>query len=129
MVVPFTRATCGICVAGVVCVTKPAMPSIIALTICTRSLAFTYYEGTPVRIVDSCASDLSCCSAATGGTSSVWLDLWSSSATTAPPCKVSGGITGAWDVVSSNGSSSCQPWAPWFPPLLSKEGGLVRVPC
>jgi hypothetical protein len=57
--------------AGVVCVTEPAMPSITALTICTRSLASTYCEGTLVGIVDGCASDLSCCSIATGGTSSV----------------------------------------------------------
>jgi hypothetical protein len=45
------------------------------------------------------------------------------------PYKVSGGIIGAWDAVSFKGSSSCQPWAPLFPPLLSKEGGSVRVPC
>ena len=75
MVVPVVGAAYGICMAGVVCVAEPAMPSIIALTICTRSLASTYCGGTPVGIVDSCASDLSCCSAATGGTSSVWLGL------------------------------------------------------
>jgi len=56
-------------------VATPAMPSITALTICTRSPASTYCGGTPVGIVDGCASDLSCCSAATGGTPSVWLGL------------------------------------------------------
>ncbi|KAL9353365.1 hypothetical protein Peur_056045 [Populus x canadensis] len=75
------------------------MPSITALTICTRSPASTYYGGTPVGTVDGCASDLSRCSVATG------------------------------DAVSSKGSSSCQPWAPRFMPLLSKEGGSVLVPC
>jgi len=72
---PFIGVIYGICVAGVVCVAKPAMPSITAFTICTRSLASTYYGGTPIGIVDGCASDLSCCSAATGGTPSVWLSL------------------------------------------------------
>ena len=83
------------CMAGVVYVAKPIMLSITILTICTRSPASTYYGGTLVRIVDGCASDLSCCSAATGGTSSVWLGLRPSPATVAPPCKVSGGITRA----------------------------------
>jgi hypothetical protein len=129
MVMLVIGAACGICMLGVVCVAEPAMPSITALTICTRSPASTYCGDTPVGIVDGCASDLSCCSAATGGTPSVWLGLRPSPATAASPYKVSGGIIGAWDAVSSKGSSSCQPWAPWFPPLLSKEGGSVRVPC
>jgi len=88
-------AACGICAVGVVCVTKPVVPSITALTICTRSLASTYCGGTPVGIVDGCASDLSCCSAATGGTPSIWLTLPPSPATAASPYKVSGGIIGA----------------------------------
>jgi hypothetical protein len=33
------------------------MPSITALTICTRSPASTYCGGTPVGTVDGCASD------------------------------------------------------------------------
>jgi hypothetical protein len=74
---------------GVVCVAELAMPSITALTICTRSLASTYCGGTPVGIGDGCASDLSCSSVATGGSSFVWLGYRSF------PCKVSGGITGA----------------------------------
>ena len=81
--------------ARVVCVAESVMPSITALTICTRSLASTCYGGALVEIVDGCASDLSCCSAATGGTSPVWLGLRPSPATTTPPCKVSGGITRA----------------------------------
>ena len=32
-------------------------------------------------------------------------------------------------LLSSKGSSSCQLWASRPPPLLSKEGGSVRVPC
>jgi hypothetical protein len=52
----------------------------------------TYCGGTLVGIVDDCASDLSCCSAATRGTFSVWLGLWPSLAIAASPCKVSGGI-------------------------------------
>jgi len=102
-------AACGICVVGVDCVAEPAMPSITALTICTRSPASTYCGGTPVGMVDGCASDPSCCSAATGGTPSIWLGLPPSPATAASPCKVPGGIIGAWDAVSSKGSSSCQP--------------------
>jgi hypothetical protein len=51
--------------AGVVCVTELAMPSITNLTIYTRSHASTYCGGTLVGIVDGCAFDLSCCSAAT----------------------------------------------------------------
>jgi len=108
MVVPVIEAASGICVVRVVCVAELAMPFITTLTICTRSLA-TYCRGTLVGIVDSCASDLSCCSTATRGTSFVWLGLRPSSAITAPPCKVLGGITEAWDVVSFKGSSSCQP--------------------
>jgi len=99
------------------------------LSICTRSPASTYCGGAPVGIVDGCASDLSCYLAATGGTSPDWLGPRPSPATAPPPCKVSGDITGAWDVVSSKGSLSCQPWAPRPPPLLSREGGSVRVPC
>jgi hypothetical protein len=99
------------------------MPSITTFTICTRSPVSTYCGGTLIGIVDGYASDLFCCSAATGGTFSVWLGLRPSPATAAPPCKVLGGIIGAWDVISSKRSLSYQPWAPWFPPLLSKEGG------
>jgi hypothetical protein len=118
-----------ICMAWVVCVAELVKPFITTLTIYTRSLASTHYGGTPVGIVNSCASDLSCCSAATGGTSSVRLGLQPSPATATPPCKFSGGITEAWNVVSSKGSSSCQPWAPWLPPLLYKKGNSVRIPC
>jgi hypothetical protein len=75
MVMLVIGAACGICMVGVVCVAEPTMPSITALTICTRSPASTYCGGKPVGIVDGCASDLSCCSAATGGTPSVWLGL------------------------------------------------------
>jgi hypothetical protein len=71
VVVPVAGAACGIYMAGVVCVAEPAMPFIIALTLCIRSPASTYCGGTLVEIVDGCASDLSCCSAATGGTSSI----------------------------------------------------------
>jgi hypothetical protein len=92
VVVLVIGAACGICVVGVFCVAEPAMPSITALTICTRSPASTYCRGTPVGIVDGYASDLSYCSAATGGTSSVWLGLRPSPTTAASPCKVSGGI-------------------------------------
>jgi hypothetical protein len=92
VVVLVIGAAYGICVVGVFCVAEPAMPSITALTICTRSPASTYCRGTPVGIVDGCASDLSYCSAATGGTSSVWLGLRPSPTTAASPCKVSGGI-------------------------------------
>ena len=102
------------------------MPSITTFTICTRSPVSTYCGGTLIGIVDGYASDLFCCSAATGGTFSVWLGLRPSPATAAPPCKVLGGIIGAWDVISSKRSLSYQPW---FPPLLSKEGGSVRVLC
>ena len=93
---------------GVFYVTEPAMPFITALTI-HMSPASTYYGGTLVGIVDGCASDLSCCPTATEGTSFIWLGLWPSPATGVSPCKVSGGIIGAWDVVSSKGSLSCQP--------------------
>jgi hypothetical protein len=95
VVMPITGAACRICMAKVVCVAEPTMPFITALTICTRSHVSIYYEGTLVGIVDNCASNLSCCSAITRGTSSVWLGLRPSTATTAPPCKVSGGITRA----------------------------------
>jgi hypothetical protein len=95
VVVPDTGIACGICMAGVVCVAEQAMPFIIALTICTRSLASTNYGGTLVGIVDGCASVLSCYSAATRGTSSVWLGLRPSPTTATSPCKVSGGITEA----------------------------------
>jgi len=95
MVMLVIGAACGICMLGVVCVAEPVMPSITALTICTRSPASTYCGDTPVGIVDGCASDLSCCSAATGGTPSVWLGLRPSPATAASPYKVSGGIIGA----------------------------------
>jgi len=105
------------------------MPSITAFTICTRSPVFTYCGGTLIGIVDGYTSDLFCCSATTWGTFSVWLGLRPSPATAAPPYKVLGGIIGAWDAISSKRSLSYQPWTPWFPPLLSKEGGSVRVPC
>jgi hypothetical protein len=55
----------------------------------------TYCGGTLIGIVDGCASDLSSCSAATGGTFSIWLGLRPSLAIAASPCKVSGGIIGA----------------------------------
>jgi len=92
MVVLVIGAACGICVVGVVCVAKLAMPSNTALTIYTRSPASTYCGGTPVGIVDGCPSDLSCCSAATRGTSSISLGLRPSPATVTSPCKVSSGI-------------------------------------
>jgi len=79
----------------VVCVAESVMPSITTLTICTRSPASTYYGGILVGIVDGCASDLSCYSVSTRGTSPVLLGLRPSPATKAPPCTVSGGITKA----------------------------------
>ena len=71
MVMLVVGAAGGICVVGVVCAAELAMPSITALTICTRSPASTYCGGTPVGTVDGCASDLSRCSVATGGVPSV----------------------------------------------------------
>ena len=61
VVMPVIGAAYRICVAGVVCVTKLAMSSITALTICIRSPAFTYCGGTPVGIIDGCSSNISCC--------------------------------------------------------------------
>jgi len=72
VVAPFTGVVCGIFVAGVVCVVDSAMPSITAFTICTSHVS-TYCRGTPVGIVDGCASAPSCYSTVIGGTSSVWL--------------------------------------------------------
>jgi hypothetical protein len=129
MVVTFTGAAYRIFMMGAVCVIELAMTSITTLTICTRSLESTYYGGTPVGTVDSCASNLSYSPNAAGGTFSVWLGLWPFSATVFPPRKVSGDILEAWDVVSSKGSLSRKPWAPRPPLLLYKEGGSVCVPC
>ena len=85
----------GICVVGVVYAAELAMPSITALTICTRSPASTYCGGTPVGTVDGCASDLSRCYVATRGVSFVRLGLEPSPATVSSPCKVSGSSIGA----------------------------------
>ncbi|KAF9660930.1 hypothetical protein SADUNF_Sadunf19G0014900 [Salix dunnii] len=81
----------GICVVGVVCVAEPVMPSITALTICTRSPGSTYCGGTPVGIVYGWAPDLSCYSTVTEGTPSVCLGLSPSPTIAASPCKVSDG--------------------------------------